>query len=54
MSLNNVFLFISKRSRCNYADDNTFCILPEKILNHIIKNLQMDFTIVYKCFHDNP
>ena len=45
--LNDIFLFISKCQLCNYADDNT--INQKKIKN----DLEMDFMILHKWFHEN-
>ena len=51
--LNNIFfMFISKCSLCNYADDNTlYC--TGKDLNQIKRTLEMDFMILHQWLHKN-
>ena len=49
---NDIFLFISKCQLCNYADDNT--LYKSGINLQKIKNdLQMDFMILHRWFHEN-
>ena len=45
-------MFISKTNLCNYSDDNAF-YASGKNLNQIRKNLEMDFIILHKRFHEN-
>ena len=51
--LNEIFMFISKCSLCNYADDNS-PYSTGKNLNRIRRNLEMEFMILHKWFHENP
>ena len=46
------FLFISKCQVCNYADDNTL-YKPGKNMRKIKNELEMDFMILHKWFHEN-
>ena len=48
----NIFLFISKCQLCNYADDNT-PYKSGKNMPKITKDLEMDFMILRKWFHEN-
>ena len=50
----NIFLnlFISKCQLCNYTDDNTL-YKSGRNMWRIKNNLEMDFTISYKWFHEN-
>ena len=50
--LSDIFMFISKRNLCNYADGNTL-YSTGKNLNQIKRNLEMDFMILYQWFHKN-
>ena len=50
--LNDIFMFISKCSLCNYADDNTL-YSTGKNLNRIRRNLEMEFMILHQWFHEN-
>ena len=50
--LNDVFLFFSKCQLCNYADDNTLYKLG-KYMKKIKNDLEMDFMILQKWFHEN-
>ena len=50
--LNDICFFISKCQLCNYADDNTFCKLG-KNMQKIKNDLEMDFLILHKWFHEN-
>ena len=50
--LNDIFLFISKCQLCNYADDNTLC-KSGKNMQKIKNDLEMDFMILHKWFHEN-
>ena len=52
MFLNDVFLFILKCQLCNYADDNTL-YKSEKNMWKIKNDLEMDFMILHKWFHQN-
>ena len=50
--LNDIFMFISKCSLCNYADDNTL-YSTGKNLNRIRRNLEMEFMILHQWFQEN-
>ena len=50
--LNDIFLFISKCQLCNYADDNTL-YKSGKNMQKIKNDLEMDFMILQKWFHEN-
>ena len=50
--LNDIFLFISKCQLCNYAGDNTL-YKSGKNMQKIKNNLEMDFMILHKWFHEN-
>ena len=50
--LNDIFLFISKCQLCNYADDNTL-YKSGKNMQKIKNDLEMDFMILHKWFHEN-
>ena len=50
--LNDIFLFISKCQLCNYADDNTL-YKSGKNIQKIKNDLEMDFMILRKWFHEN-
>ena len=50
--LNDIFLFISKCQLCNYADDNTL-YKSGKNMRKIKNDLEMDFMILHKWFHEN-
>ena len=50
--LNNIFLFIPKCQLCNYADDNIL-YKSGKNMRKIKNDLEMDFMILHKWFHDN-
>ena len=50
--LNDIFLFISKCQLCNYADDNTL-YKSGKNMQKIKDDLEMDFMILHKWFHEN-
>ena len=50
--LNDIFMFISKCSLCNYADENTW-YSNGKDLNRIRRNLEIDFMILHQWFHEN-
>ena len=50
--LNDIFLFISKCRLCNYADDNSL-YKSGKNMQKIKKDLEMDFMILQKWFHEN-
>ena len=50
--LNDIFLFILKFQLCNYADDNT-PYKSGKNIRKIKNNLEMDFMILHKWFHEN-
>ena len=50
--LNDVFVFISKFQLCNYADDNIL-YKPGKNMRKIKNDLEMDFMILHKWFHEN-
>ena len=50
--LNDIFLFISKCQLCNYADDNTL-YKSGKNIQKIKNDLEMDFMILHKWFHEN-
>ena len=50
--LNDIFLFISKCQLCNYADDNTL-YNSGKNMQKIKNDLEMDFMILHKWFHEN-
>ena len=52
MFLNDIFLFISKCQLCNYADDNTL-YKSGKNMQKIKNDLEMDFMILHKWFHEN-
>ena len=45
-------MFISKCNLCNYADDKTL-YFTGKDLNRIRRNLEMDFMILRRWFHEN-
>ena len=45
-------MFVSKYNFCNYADDNTLNAFGTN-LYQIGKNLEMDFMILHKWFHEN-
>ena len=49
---NDIFLFISKCQRCNYADDKTL-YKSGKNMRKIKNDLEMDFMILHKWFHEN-
>ena len=50
--LNDIFLFISKSQLCNYADDKTL-YKSGKNMGRIKNDLEMDFMILHKWFHEN-
>ena len=50
--LNDICFLLSKCQLCNYADDNTFCNLG-KNMQKIKNDLEMDFLILHKWFHEN-
>ena len=50
--LNDIFLFISKCQLSNYADDNTL-YKSGKNMRKIKNDLEMDFIILRKWFHEN-
>ena len=50
--LNDIFLFISKCQLCNYADGNTL-YKSGKNMQKIKNDLEMDFMILHKWFHEN-
>ena len=50
--LNDIFMFISKCSLCNYADDNTL-YSTGKNLNRIRRNLEMEFMILHQWFRES-
>ena len=50
--LNNILMFISKCSLYNYVGD-TMLYASGKNLNRLRKNLEMDFIILRKWFHEN-
>ena len=50
--LNDIFMFISKCSLCDYADNNTL-YSTGKDLNRIRRNLEMEFMILHQWFHEN-
>ena len=50
--LNYIYLFISKCQLCNYFDDNTL-YKSGKNMRKIKKDLEIDFMILHKWFHEN-
>ena len=48
----NIFLFISKCQICNYGDGNTV-YKSGKNMRKIKNDLEMDFMILHKWFHEN-
>ena len=46
------FLIVSKYQLCNYADDNTL-YKSRKNMRKVKSNLEMDFMILHKWFHEN-
>ena len=50
--LNDIFLLILKFQLCNYADCNT-PYKSGKNIRKIKNNLEMDFMILHKWFHEN-
>ena len=50
--LNDIFLFISKCQLCNYADDNAL-YKSGKNMRKIKNDLEIDFMILHKWFHEN-
>ena len=50
--LNDIFLLISKYQLCDYADDNTL-YKSGKNMQNIKCDLEMDFMILHKWFHEN-
>ena len=50
--LSDIFLFILKCQLCNYADDNTL-YKSGKNMQKIKNDLEMDFMILHKSFHEN-
>ena len=50
--LNDIFVFISKCQLCNYADNNSL-YKSGKIMQKIKTELEMDFMILHKWFHEN-
>ena len=50
--LSDIFLFISKCQLWNYADNNALYKSGKK-LQKIKNDLEMDFMILHKCFHEN-
>ena len=50
--LNDIFMFISKCSLCNFADDSTL-YSTGKNLNRIRRKLEMEFMILHQWFHEN-
>ena len=50
--LNEMFLFILTCQLCNYADDNT-PYKSGKNMRKIENDLEMDFKILHKWFHEN-
>ena len=51
--LNDIFMFISKCNRCNYAGENTLSSATGKDLNRIRRNLEIDFIVLDQWFHEN-
>ena len=50
--INDIFLFVNKKSICNYADDTTIYACHTD-LNTIIKNLEADGSILSNWFSSN-
>ena len=50
--LNDIFLFISKCQLCNYVGDNTL-YKSGKNMQKIKNDLEMDFMVLQKWFHEN-
>ena len=47
--LNDIFLFVKNSKLCNYAYDNTLYSIRKKVKS----NLECNFLIIYKWFHEN-